>query len=301
MGVNQTLKALEAAWRREPQAVFVRLADAYLRSGAPDRASTVLRDGLSRWPHHLAARVSLASVLLELSELDEAETELDAVLEREPEHWGALDLLATLKRQQGDRLGEVAALRTLQQLAPGRREVERRLATARRDLEDRMAVPARAPSAEVPPPTDSAPTMASRTLPGHRVRRVQTVPSARSPLRLSSTQRTAPGEPLPGVPRSSRPPPAEDPFFNETMVDLLVAQGRISEARELSDKLAGKRPGRPSIQERLADLSSVADGRETSATGSELEELMQGVLSAAAQELDALTGPVPMPPVGGES
>ena len=152
MGVDQTLKALEAAWRREPQAVFVRLADAYLRSGAPDRASTVLRDGLSRWPHHLAGRVSLARVLLELVELEEAETELDAVLEREPDHWGALDLLATLKRQQGDRLGEVAALRTLQRLAPGRREVERRLATARRDLEERMAVPARTPSVELPPP-----------------------------------------------------------------------------------------------------------------------------------------------------
>ncbi len=277
------------------------LADAYLRSGALDRAATVLRDGLSRWPHHLAARVSLARVLLEIAELEQAETEIEAVLETEPEHWGALDLLATLKRQQGDRRGEVAVLCTLQRLAPGRREVERRLESARRDLQERMAVPAKTPSAELPPPPDTVPTVGPRTLLGKPVRRVETVPSARSPFRLTSNQRTTPGGPLPGVPRSSCPPPAEDPFFNETMVDLLVAQGRMSEARELLDKLAGKRPGRSSVQERLAELRSGAEGGENPATNNELEELMQGVLSAAAQELDALTRPVPTPPVRGES
>ncbi|MCO4770331.1 MAG: tetratricopeptide repeat protein [Deltaproteobacteria bacterium] len=303
MEVDQTLQALITAWRREPQAVFVRLADAYLQAGTPDKAASVLRDGLSRWPHNLAARVALARVLFEQGELDDAESELDNVLDREPDHWGALDLLATLKRQQGDRLGEVAALQTLLQLAPGRRQVERRLQIARRDLEERAAVPAPPPS-DAPPLSDRVPTMrhpsvTDRVL-ASNVKRVKTVPSAKVPVRLTREKRTEPGSPFPGVPRSSQPPPAEDPFFNETMVDLLVAQGRIHEARELTERLATKRPGRPNIQQRLAGLSSETPTGEIKATSKELEELMQGVLSSAAAELEMLTGPIPQPPVGGE-
>ncbi len=84
------------------------------------------------------------------------------------------------------------------------------------------------------------------------------------------------------------------------MVDLLVAQGRIEEARDLTKNLARKRPGRPNIQERLAELSSGAEGADGPVASKDLEELMQGILAAAASELDLLTGAIPQPPVGGE-
>jgi predicted Zn-dependent protease len=288
----------------------VRLADAYLGAGTPDRAVSVLRDGLSRWPRNLAARVALARVLVAQAEADEAEFELAEVLEREPDHWGALDLLATLRRQQGDREGEVAALRTLASLAPGRRQVERRLAIARRDLQERPALPA-CPPDDAPPASDTIATMFHPALQdlglALPVDRVRTVPSAKVPGRPGTSRGTDPGSrgpqaasPLPGVPRASRPPPAEDPFFNETMVDLLVAQGRIEEARDLTKNLARKRPGRPNIQERLAELSSGAEGADGPVASKDLEELMQGILAAAASELDLLTGAIPQPPVGGE-
>gem|GEM_PF-2397036 len=287
--------------------MFVRLADAYLAADQPDKATSVLRDGLSRWPRDLAARVSMARVLMAVGEGDEADSELHAVLAEEPAHWGALDLLATLRRQQGDRAGEVDALETLLHLAPGRRQVERRLSIARRDREERRALPG-------PPPTDAPsaaetlatlrhPAMPTDPLRLREVDRVETVPSAQVPVRPTSAvaRRTTPGGPLPGVPRSSSPPPADDPFFNETMVDLLVAQGRIHEARELTVKLNNKRPGRPNLEQRLAELSSGVEGPEAPASSRELEELMQGILSAAATELDALTGAIPQPPVGGEA
>lgn len=306
VGADQTLEALESAWRREPQAVFVRLADAYLNSGAIDRAVTILRDGLSRWPRNLAARVALARVLVEQLELEEAEQELDEVLDREPAHWGAVDLLATLRRRQGDRRGEVAALRSLVAMSPGHRQVERRLRIAQRELEERPAIPLPRPE-YVPINPHAVPMVLDRVVPTGPIRlsvnRVLTVPSVRVPDRpsVASVEEAPLGGPLPGVPRSSRPPPAEDPFFNETMVDLLVAQGRFAEARELTMKLAEKRPGRPDIQERLAELRLGAGGGENKVGSKELGELMQGVLAAAATELDALAGPVRPPSVGGDT
>mgnify|MGYP000394775988 CR=1 FL=1 len=293
---DQTLRALIAAWRREPQAVFVRLADAYTNEGNHASALTVLRDGLSRWPRHLAARVSLARVLMEVDELEDAAEALGEVLDHEPEHWGAVDLLATLRRRQGDREGEVAALTALNRLAPGRRQVERRLQIARRELEERAAIPVPVPTGDIEP-RDALPTMRHPSVePPRTGKRVTTVPSAEVPVRPTGTPRKVRG-PLPGVPRESRPPPPEDPFFNETMVDLLVAQGRVGEAREMTDRLASKRPGRPDVRSRLAELSSGADG-DAPVPSRELEELMHGILAAAAADLDQLTGPIPAPPVG---
>jgi len=306
VGANQTLEALESAWRREPQAVFVRLADAYLNSGALERAVVVLRDGLSRWPRNLAARVALARVLTEQLEFEEADEALGEVLEREPAHWGALDLLATLRRRQGDRSGEVAALQTLAAMAPGRRSVMRRLQIARREMEERPAMPVRPPkhtqSYSYPPvgltrgTSPSGEASAPLRLPADRVR---TVPSGKVPQGLSgpSTGASSPRRALSGVPRASRPPPPEDPFFNETMVDLLVAQGRFDEARDLTVRLSKKRPGRRDIEDRLAALRSAAEGPEPAPGSRGLEELMQGVLASVATELDALSGPA-CPPEG---
>ena len=307
VGANQTLEALESAWRQEPQAVFVRLAEAYLHSGELERAVIVLRDGLSRWPRNLAARVALARVLTEQLEFEEADEVLGEVLEREPAHWGALDLLAILRRRQGDRSGEVAALQTLAAMAPGRRSVMRRLQVARREMEARPAMPVRPPthtqSYSYPPAALTRGTSPSGEASAPPLRltadRVRTVPSGKVPQGLSgpSTGASSPRRALSGVPRASRPPPPEDPFFNETMVDLLVAQGRFDEARDLTLRLSKKRPGRRDVEERLAALRSAAEGPDQVLGSRGLEELMQGVLASVATELDALSGPA-FPPEG---
>ena len=297
MGGEQTLNALETAWRRDPQAVFVRLADAHRKAGNVDKSLSILRDGLSRWPRNLAARVALARLLYELDELEDAQATLYECLDRDPRHWGAVELLATLRRRAGDRRGEVEALERLSKLAPGRRSVERRLAMARRDLLSRPAMalvePRDEEEAEAVESTSSTRSVrtTSPSRPAHPGR-VTTVPSSPTP-RAQVTQPSA----MPGVPRASRPPEPEDPFFNETMVDLLLAQGRVEEARDMANRLQARRPGRPNVKERLAELSSAAEG-SSEASPTELEELMQGVLAAAASELDALSGPIPQPPAG---
>lgn len=316
----QRLKALEAAWRRDPQAVFVRLAAALRAAGELDRAATVLRDGLSRWPHNLAAHVGLAEVLVEQGEPAAAEAALEPVFERAADHWAALDLLARLRRSAGDRPGELAVLRRLARQAPADRGVARRIELAERQLATPAAPAAPAPGAPgestpAPPGYQSQPTIVMKPVPPSPLgrARVSTTPSAQRPQRPVATRVTDPhgvrprllrrtevlrthpgaGQPLPGIPRASRPPPAPDPFANETMVELLVDQGRLDEARSLLGELIAREPGRRSLARRLMELGGPGPSAEASdrPAPTDLESLMQSVLSSAADALDELADP----------
>ncbi len=318
MGGEQALEALKAAWRREPQAVFVRLGEALRANAELDEARTVLAGGLALWPHSLAGHVSLARVFLAMGDSGAAENSLATVLERDPEHWAALDLLAVLRCEAGDRAAEATILRRLARQAPGQRAIARRLDLAERQVATRLAPPAPVPGL-VPPPTfrgpqfQSAPTRrvgAIGTSSSPKSPRVTTAPSATRPvpgkasktdpqgggprmLRRSEILRTSPGHrpAQPGIPRGSRRPTAPDPFANETMVELLVEQGRHEDARGLLAELIRREPGRLSLAHRLLELGGPSPKESAGERHSpaDLEGLMRGVLSSAAAELDALT------------
>ncbi len=319
MGGRQAFEALKAAWRREPRAVFVRLGEALRGAGELEEAAAVLRDGLDHWPQSLSGHVALARVLHDAGDLLAAEESLDRVLERDPEHWAALDLLAVLRCQAGKRAEEAGILRRLGRQAPGDRGIRRRLELAEAQIACRPAPPAPGPGV-VPPPRFAGPrfqsmptqVLGAAPVPPSRPPRVMTEPSAAAPtrgsasttspggvsprlLRRSEVLRTSPGHrpPQAGIPRASRPVALADPFANETMVELLVDQGRQDEARRLLVALIQREPGRRSLAQRLLELGG--EGPQESAQGrsspADLEGLMRGVLSSAAEELDALAGP----------
>lgn len=80
----------------EESTAFGPIAERFRRAGDLDRAVSLCRDGLQRFPHHISARVTLGWALLDLGKYDEARTELELVLRRAPDNLAAIRGLAEL-------------------------------------------------------------------------------------------------------------------------------------------------------------------------------------------------------------
>lgn len=75
---------------------FGALAEEYRRAGRYEEAIDVCLTGLARHPAYLSARVTLGRALIELDQLDEAESELSDVLRAAPENLAAIRALSEI-------------------------------------------------------------------------------------------------------------------------------------------------------------------------------------------------------------
>lgn len=82
---------------------FAALAEEYRRSGRPDDAVAVCRAGLTRHPAYLSARVTLGRALVDLDDLDGAETELQQVLQQAPDNLAAIRALTEIHQKRQER------------------------------------------------------------------------------------------------------------------------------------------------------------------------------------------------------
>lgn len=81
---------------------FAQLAEEYRRSGQTDEAVRVCREGLTRHPGYLSARVTLGRALLDLGELADAQAELEFVVAEAPENLAAVRGLAEIFQRGGN-------------------------------------------------------------------------------------------------------------------------------------------------------------------------------------------------------
>jgi len=81
---------------------FAQLAEEYRRSGQTDEAVRVCREGLTRHPGYLSARVTLGRALLDLGQLEEARDELEFVVAEAPENLAAVRGLAEICHREGE-------------------------------------------------------------------------------------------------------------------------------------------------------------------------------------------------------
>lgn len=81
---------------------FAQLAEEYRRAGQTEEAVRVSREGLTRHPGYLSARVTLGRALLDLGQLDEARIELQFVASEAPENLAAVRGLAEIFHREGD-------------------------------------------------------------------------------------------------------------------------------------------------------------------------------------------------------
>ena len=253
---QQHLAALEEAWRRDPLALFDRLAGAYVSVDRLDDASAVLQHGLAARPGHLAGRVTRARLALARERPGEARADLDEVLALNTDHWGALELLAHVHHLTGDREGELETVGRMIALLPQ----DEGLIVRRTQLEN---------------DDGERPRMPHRPLQDERA--------------VAQTEPARPSGHQPGVPTAGlRPPPSADPILNATMAELLAAQGDVEGALAMLRELVERGPERSDLRARFVELGG--DGGElpppaapTPAEPAALEEALQRLMDGGTQ------------------
>ncbi|MFW6192711.1 MAG: tetratricopeptide repeat protein, partial [Gemmatimonadota bacterium] len=101
--LSEQIQRFEEKYAENPDSlVFARLADLYRKAGDPDRALSLLEQGLERHPDYLSGHIVRARCLRDLGRPGEAGRAFDAVLEQDEQNLVALRGLAELARERGE-------------------------------------------------------------------------------------------------------------------------------------------------------------------------------------------------------
>jgi len=103
MADNLRIEDLRRRVQKDPASIaFAQLAEEYRRAGQHQESVDACRAGLALHPGYLSARVTLGRALIELGELDHAETELGLVLKSAPENLAAIRGIADIQHKRGN-------------------------------------------------------------------------------------------------------------------------------------------------------------------------------------------------------
>lgn len=113
---------------------FAQLAEEYRRLGRLQDAIDLCRNGLSRHPSYLSARVTLGRALMQIGSLEEAQHEFEQVLQGAPQNLSALKILGDIHSRRGDVAQALSRYQAALLLAPNDPEVDRKAAEMREAL-----------------------------------------------------------------------------------------------------------------------------------------------------------------------
>jgi len=100
---NPRIEELRRRVEKDPASIaFAQLAEEYRRAGNFEEAVATCRSGLATHPSYLSARVTLGRALFELNNLEEAQTELQHVLQHAPENLAAIRGLGEIHHRKGE-------------------------------------------------------------------------------------------------------------------------------------------------------------------------------------------------------
>jgi tetratricopeptide (TPR) repeat protein len=147
------IEELRRRVQKDPASLaFAHLAEEYRRAGRYDEAIETCRAGLVHHPTYLSARVTLGRSLIEMGELDAAQSELQAVMTAAPDNLAAIRGLAEIHQRRGQLQEALDYYRWALEFAQQDPDLEKQI----RDLRARVepAAPARQapPEAAVAPP-----------------------------------------------------------------------------------------------------------------------------------------------------
>lgn len=205
---------------------FARLADAYRKAGAPERALETVEEGLLRHPDYLSAHIVRARTLREMDRRSAASAAFRRVLELDPQNLVALRALAELAVEAGDgdearRLGE-----RLQELEP----LDEQMRSALRAFEPPGGEDERVERvAEERPSTGEEPEMATESR--------ETGAEAHEAAETDS-----------------------DRLDTATMAELYLRQGLYEEAERVYARLLRFRPDDPEVRRKLERVRILIGG-----------------------------------------
>ncbi len=100
---NDEIRRFEEQYERQPDSlVFARLADAYRKAGNPERAISILEEGLSRHPDYPSGHIVHARTLRDLGRVEDTLDSFRRALELDASNLVAIRELAGLAEERGD-------------------------------------------------------------------------------------------------------------------------------------------------------------------------------------------------------
>ena len=103
MADNPRIDELRRRVQKDPASIaFAQLAEEYRRAGSHEDAISTCRAGLAIHPGYLSARVTLGRALIEVNDLDAAQTELEYVLKSATENLAAIRGVAEIHHRRGE-------------------------------------------------------------------------------------------------------------------------------------------------------------------------------------------------------
>lgn len=121
--ITSSIRRQEERLQRDPASLaFAHLADLYRKTGRTREAIALCREGLTRYPHYTTARLILAKALMAEDELDQALTEIAAMLEANAKDVESHRLAAEIHRRHGRIDDAVKHLEAALRLDPADRE-----------------------------------------------------------------------------------------------------------------------------------------------------------------------------------
>ena len=164
MADNPRIEDLRRRVQKDPASIaFAQLAEELRRAGQFQEAVDICRAGLDIHPGYLSARVTLGRALVELNQLDEAQVELQHVLNNAPENLAAIRGVADIHHRRGELPEALTQYRAALALARNDPDLEQTVSDLARKVE-----PPRVPRASeglaeheflknLPPPPPVAP------------------------------------------------------------------------------------------------------------------------------------------------
>jgi tetratricopeptide (TPR) repeat protein len=129
MADQQRIDDLRRRVQKDPASIaFAQLAEELRRAGQFQESVEVCHTGLAIHPAYLSARVTLGRALVELNQLDDAQTELEFVLRNAQENLAAIRGLADIHHRRGSLVEALAQYRAALALARNDPDLQRTVA-----------------------------------------------------------------------------------------------------------------------------------------------------------------------------
>jgi tetratricopeptide (TPR) repeat protein len=135
MPEHPRIEELRRRVQSDPASIaFAQLAEEFRRAGNYEEAVATCRAGLDIHPGYLSARVTLGRSLIELKDLDAAETELSHVLQHASENLSAIRGMAEIHHKRGNLVEALTFYQTALALAKHDPDLEQAVAEVSRSL-----------------------------------------------------------------------------------------------------------------------------------------------------------------------
>jgi len=140
---NPRIEDLRRRVQKDPASIaFAQLAEECRRAGQYQESIDVCRAGLALHPGYLSARVTLGRALIEVDQLDEAQTELELVLAGAADNLSAIRGLAEIFHRRGALADALRQYRAALALARNDPDLERTVTELSRAIEPKPPAPA---------------------------------------------------------------------------------------------------------------------------------------------------------------